>query len=73
MNETQSCLTLPVFVIELTRMRISKPKLRNVAQMYHPESAVRFGFPDQVVEPDQVMGRAIEFATQLAPYPDTPT
>jgi len=72
MNETQIGLTPPVFAIELTRMRISKPKLRNVvfkAQMYDPESAVRFGFLDEGGEPDQVMGRATEFATQLAQYP----
>ena len=72
MNETQIGLTLPVFAIELTRIRISKLKLRNVvleAQMYDPESAVTLGFLDEVVEPDQVMGRATEIASQFAQYP----
>ena len=71
MNETQTGLTLPVFAIELTLMRISKPKLRNVvfeAQLYDPESAIRLGFLDEVTEPDQIMARATEFATQFAQY-----
>ncbi len=72
LNETQIGLPLPVFAFELTRARIAKARQRNVileAQMYDPQRAAALGFLDEVVEPDRLMSRASEVASQLGQYP----
>ena len=72
LNETRIGLPLPVFAFELTRARIAKARQRNVileAQMYDPQRAAALGFLDEVVEPDRLMSRASEVASQLGQYP----
>lgn len=72
LSETRLGLTLPVFALELVNARIEKARQRNVvleAQMYDPAAAVDLGFLDELVTPDQLMGRALGKAMELAEFP----
>mgnify|MGYP003755428155 CR=1 FL=1 len=69
MDETQIGFTFQNFAIEVTPMRIRKSRICNVvfeAQKCDLESAVMLGCLDEMVEPDQVMDRAIQITSQLA-------
>jgi enoyl-CoA hydratase len=69
MNEVAIGLTLPAFALMLVQARIANRHLSNAvisATMYGPEEAVQAGFLDEVVEPDDLLTRAMEKASTLA-------
>jgi len=74
LNETAIGMTLPLYAILLTRLRLSKRHYdRAVVQseIYAPEAAVDAGFLDRVVEPEalepEVMGTARRLAALKQP------
>jgi enoyl-CoA hydratase len=69
LNEVQIGLTMPQFVIELARSRLTPShfdRAVNSAAMYAPADAVGAGFLDRVVAPEELMPVAIEAARGLA-------
>ena len=69
LNETQIGLTVPWFLLELARYRLSPPHLdRAVAQatIYAPEDAVVAGFLDRVVPAADLAAEARHTAETLA-------
>lgn len=69
LNETAIGMTLPLFAVLLTRLRISKRHYDRVvvqSEVYGPEAAVDAGFLDRVVEPDAVEREAFAAAGRLA-------
>jgi enoyl-CoA hydratase len=69
LNETQIGITVPWFVIELARHRLSPPHLGPAvaqATVYAPAAAVEAGFLDRVVPPGDLTGAATATAEHLA-------
>jgi enoyl-CoA hydratase len=69
LNEVRIGLTVPLYVVELARMRLSPAEFNRgllTARFYTPEEAVAAGFLDRVVEPDELAGAARETAGELA-------
>ena len=72
LNETQVGITLPKFVIEMARTRLSVRAWMSAivhATIFAPDSALEVGFLDEVVDPDQVQKQAIEHARTLSALP----
>lgn len=68
LNEVQIGLPVPLLAMELARDRLTPAELPHAtlaARIYDPESAVRAGYLDAVVPPDQLLARATEEATRL--------
>jgi enoyl-CoA hydratase len=66
LNEVRIGLTLPLFVVELARHRLTPPHFDQAlvtARMYRPAAAVEAGFLDRVVAPEE-LDSAAEAATQ---------
>lgn len=66
--ETEIGMTLPGFAIEFSRAALSKRHYDRVmvqSEIYSPESAVDCGMLDEVVDPADLMERAVEVATKL--------
>jgi enoyl-CoA hydratase len=69
LNEVQIGLTMPQFVIELARSRLTPShfdRAVNSAAMYAPADAVGAGFLDRVVPADELQGAALGAARELA-------
>lgn len=69
LNETAIGMTLPLFAILLTRLRLSKRHYdRAVVQseIYSPEAAVDAGFLDRIVEPEALEREVFDAARRLA-------
>ncbi len=69
LNEVRISMPVPPFATELARHRLTPlafTRAVGLAQIYGPDEAARAGWLDEVVEPDAVRNRAIEFATELA-------
>ena len=67
-NEVAIGLTMPLAAIELCRYRLTPPaydKTVLLSEVFSPGQAVAAGFFDEVVQPEEVIGRACEKATQL--------
>lgn len=72
LNETAIGLALPVFGIELPRMRLATPHLAEAvvqARLYAPEEAAEVGFLTQLVDADAALVCAEEQARALAALP----
>ncbi|MCX5745946.1 MAG: crotonase/enoyl-CoA hydratase family protein [Proteobacteria bacterium] len=68
LNEVAIGLPVPVLAMELARDRLTAAELPRAtlgATIYDPEGAVRAGYLDEVVAPDQVIARATEHAARL--------
>ncbi len=67
MNEVAIGLTLPWFAIETARQRLSPAYFQRcvTGEMYGPDEAVRAGFLDETVSPDQLLARSLEIARSL--------
>lgn len=68
-NEVGIGLPMPEFAIELHRGRLSPLQFHQaiaLARIYAPDEARDAGFLDEVVAPDDVVGRAVEVAAELA-------
>ncbi len=67
MNEVAIGLTVPQFAVELARYRLTPPGFANVnvAAMFAPRDAVRLGYLDHVVKPEELESRAAEEAARL--------
>lgn len=69
LNEVKIGLTMPQFVIDLARSRLTPSdfdRAVNSAAMYTPADAVRAGFLDRVVAVEELASAAHEAARQLA-------
>jgi enoyl-CoA hydratase len=69
LNEVKIGLTLPLFVVELARHRLTPPHFDRAlvtAQMYRPEDAIAPGFLDRVVPPSELEEAAEAAAQTLA-------
>jgi enoyl-CoA hydratase len=72
LNEVSLGMPVPVLAMELARDRLVKPELTNatlLAKIYGPETAVRAGYLDAVVSPDEVLEHAKAVATRLGALP----
>ena len=68
LNEVKIGITMPLFVIELARSRLTPSdfdRAVNSAAMYTPQDAVRAGFLDRVVPPGELSREAGEAAREL--------
>lgn len=68
MNEVAIGMPVPRFAVELARDRLVAPQVVPAVQhahLYDPESAVRTGFLDRIVPPEQVEAEALAHATLL--------
>jgi enoyl-CoA hydratase len=67
MNEVAIGLTVPRFALELARHRLTPPGFARIttAPMFGPEEAMRLGYLDLVVEPDQLAAAVQEEALRL--------
>lgn len=73
LNEVAIGLPVPVLAMELARDRLVKTELHRatlLATIYAPDDAVRAGYLDEVVAPDQVMARAKAEAARLGALPN---
>lgn len=69
LNEVQIGLTVPLFVVELARQRLTPVHFNRAlltATMYDPHEAVAAGFLDQVVSAKELRGASLDAARQLA-------
>jgi enoyl-CoA hydratase len=69
LNEVRIGLTVPLFVIELARQRLTPAHFDRAvvnATMYGPEEAIAAGFLDRVVPPDELRAVSLEAAEDLA-------
>lgn len=69
LNEVQIGLTVPLFVVELARQRLTPVHFNRAlvtAAMYDPHEAVEAGFLDQVVSAKELRGASLDGAQQLA-------
>ncbi len=69
LNEVKDGLVLPIFAVELARYRLPTASLIRSAQhstLYDPDSAVKAGFLDEVVDADVLMDAALARARQLS-------
>lgn len=72
-NETTNGMTLPVFGIELPRARLNPQYLTQAvvqAQLFDPQTALKVGYLDQVVDADKVVEAAVSTAAQLGQLPN---
>jgi enoyl-CoA hydratase len=69
LNEVAIGMPVPRFAVELCRDRLSKRSFTAALQLAHvhdPAEALSAGFLDEVVAPDEVEGRAVTIAAELA-------
>jgi len=61
MNEVAIGLTVPKFAVELARHRLTPPGFARIttATMFDPQDALRLGYLDRVLDPDQ-LGDAVK-------------
>lgn len=65
-------MMMPKWGMELARARLSKRYLQRavvLAELYPPAQAAEIGFLDELVQPDNLMDRAMEEATRLKELP----
>ena len=67
LNEVAIGLTVPSFVVELARHRLSPPGFARIqsAAMFGPEDALRLGYFDRVVDPAELAAEAEAEARRL--------
>lgn len=69
LNEVAIGMTMPAFGCEIARYALTpqyfKRSLLN-AEIYTPEDALRSGFLDEILDPEKLIKRATEKATELA-------
>ena len=69
-NETQINMVLPIFASELVKARVAKDFLTRsmvFGELFDPETAVKAGYLDQVVDAGQLMATAQGYAEGLKP------
>jgi enoyl-CoA hydratase len=67
-NETAINMVLPIFASELVKDRVAddyKTRSMIFAELFDPETAVKAGYLDRVVEADQLMATAMGYAEAL--------
>ncbi len=72
LNETAIGMSFPVFGIELARARLDPRHLTRAfvqSHLYDPDGAVKAGYLDRVLPPEQVLEAAIAEAAALAELP----
>ena len=67
LNETAIGITVPKFAVELARHRLAPPGFARIpsAALFGPEEALRLGYLDRVLAPDQLAGAVEEEARRL--------
>ncbi|MEM1036086.1 MAG: crotonase/enoyl-CoA hydratase family protein [Pseudomonadota bacterium] len=74
-NETQINMVLPIFASELVKARVAddyKTRSMVFGELFDPETAVKAGYLDQVVEADKLQGAAMAHAEAIKPLSGTP-
>jgi enoyl-CoA hydratase len=69
LNEVKIGLTVPLYVVELARQRLSPAEFNRsllTANMYAPEEAVAAGLLDRVVAPEELAAASRQAAEELA-------
>ncbi len=69
LNEVAIGMRLPIFALELAKVRLAPTELTNAtlfAKVYQPEQAVAAGYLDTVVDPAQLFDQALAEAQQLS-------
>lgn len=69
-NETQINMVLPIFASELVKARVATDYLTRsmvFGELFDPDTAIKAGYLDQVVEADALMATAQGFAEGLKP------
>lgn len=69
LNEVKIGLTVPLYVVELARQRLTPAHFNRAlvtATMYSPEEAVDAGLLDRVVGPEELRAASLEAAEELA-------
>jgi enoyl-CoA hydratase len=69
LNEVRIGLTVPLYVVELARQRLTPAEFNRsllTAHAYGPREALAAGFLDRLVAPDELPDAAREAATELA-------
>jgi len=69
LNEVRIGLTVPLFVVELARQRLTPTEFNRslgTARMYSPEEAVAAGLLDRLVAPGELAAASREAAGELA-------
>ena len=68
LNEVAIGMTLPLFAVELARLRVSKRHFARAtaqAEIYAPDAAVDAGFLDRVLEPEALFDASLAEARRL--------
>lgn len=71
LNEVAIGMPVPMLAMELARDRLLTTELAPatlMAKIYHPEGAVRAGYFDEALPPDQVIARATTEAARLGAF-----
>ena len=74
-NETQINMVLPIFASELVKARVAddyKTRSMVFGELFDPDTAVKAGYLDQVVEADKLHGAAMAHAEAIKPLSGTP-
>ena len=69
-NETQINMVLPIFASELVKARVPKDFITRsmvFGELFDPDTAVKAGYLDEVVEADKLMATAHGFAEAMKP------
>jgi enoyl-CoA hydratase len=71
MNEVAIGITVPKFAVELARHRLTAPGFARITTgaMFTPEDALRFGYLDRILAPDELAAAAQEEALRLCALP----
>lgn len=68
-NEVAIGMTLPIAAIEIMRMRLTRAAFQraiSMAAVFSGDAAISAGWLDEIVEPDEVLDRAQQVATEAA-------
>jgi enoyl-CoA hydratase len=72
LTEVVAGVPFPAAPLEVCRNRLSAPAYNNLCltgRVIGPEEALALGVADELADPDALVPRAVELATQLAGYP----
>ncbi|MEM7494108.1 MAG: enoyl-CoA hydratase-related protein, partial [Pseudomonadota bacterium] len=74
-NETQINMVLPIFASELVKARVAddyKTRSMVFGELFDPETAVKAGYLDQVVDAEKLYATAIAHAEAVKPLSGSP-
>jgi enoyl-CoA hydratase len=72
LTEVVAGVPFPAAPLAVCRYRLAAPVYNNLCltgRTFGPQEALALGVVDELAEPEALVGRAVELATQLAGYP----